>query len=116
MTEFHDHEEERAQPSEEQWQQTKTSDEKKLDIETGIAEEDVYSEEGREEMTENDELSPAEEGFMEGAEGRGQLAKCDECGKILGQDKEDIVEREFDGELFFFCSERCAEEFARKRT
>ena len=33
---------------------------------------DVYSEEGREELVDDDEISPEEEGFMEGAEGDGQ--------------------------------------------
>ena len=37
---------------------------------------DIYSEEGREDLVEDGEISPAEEGFMEGAEGNGQGAKC----------------------------------------
>ena len=37
---------------------------------------DVYSEEGREELVESDEISPTEEGFMEGAQGDGQGANC----------------------------------------
>ena len=37
----------------------------------GEKEVDVYSEEGREELVEGDEISEKEEGFSEGAEGKG---------------------------------------------
>ncbi len=36
---------------------------------------DVYSEEGREDLVDGDEISPAEEGFMEGAHDGGQGAE-----------------------------------------
>ena len=64
-------------------------------------------EEGIEAVEDRDELAPWEEGFMEGAERQGEHATCARCGKILG-DKEEVVEREFHEEIFFFCSEKCA--------
>ena len=48
--------------------------------------EDIYEEEGREAELEDDEISPAEEGFMEGAHDGGQGAKCRKCGKLLLKD------------------------------
>jgi len=73
-------------------------------------EQDVYSREGREELVENDELSPEEAGFMEGAELDGQHAKCRKCGKILF---DDIVETEIDTEIHRFCSQKCADKFKK---
>ena len=69
---------------------------------------DVYSEEGREDLVDSDEISPAEEGFMEGADGDGQGAKCRKCGKPLA---DAVVEREIEGEIHRFCSEKCATKF-----
>lgn len=76
--------------------------------------EGIYTEEGREDLTENDEISPQEEAFMEGAEDRGELQSCSECGKQIGDDKEAVVEREIDGEIKYFCSEEHAENYAKK--
>jgi len=69
---------------------------------------DIYSEEGREELVESDEISPAEEGFMEGADGDGQGAKCRKCGKVL---TDDFIERKVDNEIFRFCSDECADKY-----
>ncbi len=57
---------------------------------------DIYSEEGREELVESDEISPREEGFMEGAHDDGQGAKCRKCGKIL---MDNFIERKLDDEF-----------------
>jgi len=73
---------------------------------------DIYSEEGRESLVEDDEISPEEEGFMEGAEGGGKGAKCRKCGKVLG---EDFIERRLKGELYRFCSEECAEKYLKNK-
>ena len=48
-----------------------SSDELKQEMEGDKKVADVYSEEGREELIESDEISEAEEGFSEGAEGKG---------------------------------------------
>ena len=92
----------------------KSSEETEVDMETGKKEEDVYSEEGREKLTEDDEMDEREAGFMEGAEGRGEMNCCTYCGKNLGEDEEGVVEREFDGEIKWFCSEEHAQKYADK--
>jgi len=73
---------------------------------------DVYSEEGREDLVDDDEISPGEEGFMEGANGYGQGAKCRKCGKVLD---DDFIETEIDDEIYRFCSDECAEKYMKKK-
>jgi len=80
----------------------------------GEKESDVYTAKGREELVEDGEISASEEGFMEGAEGKGELANCAHCGKVLSQDKSEIVEREIDDEIFLFCCDECAEKGPKK--
>ncbi len=63
----HDHEE----PDENK----ESSEDLKEEMDLGDADEDVYSEEGREELEEDDEISPGEQGFMQGAEGTGHKQK-----------------------------------------
>jgi adenine-specific DNA methylase len=91
-----------------------TSEEKEEAMEEGKEEETVYSEEGREKLAEDDEIKPFEEGFMEGAEGRGKKNSCAECGKQIEEDDENIVERKFGDEIKLFCSEEHAENYAKK--
>lgn len=83
-----------------------------LDIEKGTKDEDVYSEEGREDLVENSEISSEEQGFMEGAELDGQQAKCANCGSMLTP--KTTMEKEIDGELRWFCSEKCLEKYEEK--
>ena len=73
--------------------------------------EDFYSENRREELVDNDEISAAEAGFMEGAEKRGDFGECPNCGTVLGEDKHTIVELKIDGERIQFCSSDCAKEY-----
>ncbi|HLD06613.1 MAG TPA: hypothetical protein VJC16_03710 [Candidatus Nanoarchaeia archaeon] len=84
------------------------------DDEHSIEGEEIYSDEGREEMVENDEIEPWEEGFMEGAEQGGQNAKCRKCGKVLVN--RDMVEREIKGAVCWFCSEDCADKYEEERS
>ena len=91
-----------------------TKEEVEEEMEEGRKEENVYSEEGREKLAEADEIEPFEEGFMEGAEGRGRKNCCAECGKLIEEEDENIVERKFDGEIKWFCSEEHAENYAKK--
>lgn len=79
-----------------------------MKIQVGEKEENVYTEEGRESLVEDDEIEPWEEGFSEGADHEGSLGTCAHCDKVLGEDKGSIVEKEYDGEVWFFCSEGCA--------
>lgn len=74
--------------------------------------EDIYSEEGREDLVEDDEISPTEEGFMEGAHDDGQGAKCRKCGKIL---TDDFIERRIKDEIYRFCSDECAKKYVEER-
>lgn len=76
-------------------------------------EEDVYDKESRDEMVENAEMSLKEEAFMEGAEDDGQKGKCRNCGKALLDF--DTVEKELEGEVCWFCSDNCVEEYENKK-
>ena len=73
---------------------------------------DIYSEEGREDLVEDDEISPEEEGFMEGAHDDGQGAKCRSCGKVL---MDNFIEREVNNEICRFCSDKCADKYAEEK-
>ncbi len=74
-------------------------------------EEEIYSEKGREKLVEGDEIEPWEEGFMEGADVDGQQAKCRKCGRVLTGT--DLIEKEVNGELCWFCSEECLEKYEK---
>jgi len=99
-----------AYPSEEQGiePEPKSSEEIKEDMEKGEKEENVYSEEGREKLEEDSEISPTESAFMEGAEHKGEQGMCAHCRKVLDQEKDTIVEKEIKGRVLWFCSEECA--------
>ncbi len=71
---------------------------------------EIYDEEAREDLEENDEIDELEEGFMEGYE-NDSAAECTSCKKIL---QEESIEEEMDGELYRFCSEKCASLFEKK--
>ena len=73
---------------------------------------DVYGNEGREELTNADEIDDDEEGFMRGYESESDAAFCDNCKKVLERDH---VEKDVKGDIFSFCSEECAEEFEKKK-
>jgi len=92
-----------------------TQEEKTQDIREGEAEKDVYTEEAREEMLDEDAIEPWEEAFMEGAEGRGQQTSCRYCGKALSDDKSKVVERKIGEHDLWFCCDDCAEKFMKKR-
>ena len=90
----------------------KTKEELMRDMEIGDKEEDIYSDEGREELlNEEDEISDVEEGFMKGYEEGSKMAECCNCGKVL---KKDIVEEEFNDEVYRFCSEDCADLYEKR--
>jgi len=91
------------------------TDEKiKQEMEEGKKAENVYSEEGIEKLREDGEITDSEAGFMEGAEGRGRKNSCSECGDQIAEDKANIIEREFNGEIKLFCSEEHAINYAKK--
>src|SRR3989338_9919873 len=90
-----------------------TSEEHELAIDLGDEDEDVYTEEGRKKLEENDEIAPWEEGLMEGASGIGQLGKDALTGKPI-IDADEVIEMELDGKLYRFVSTKNAEKFREK--
>jgi len=76
---------------------------------TGTKEDDVYSDEGREELLDDDEITPEEEGFMKGYDISDKFSKCARCQKSLYDDN--FVEKEISGEFFKFCCKECAARF-----
>ena len=71
----------------------------------------VYGEEAREELTENDEIESDEDGFMQGYESDANPAFCDNCKQIL---KRNHIEKEIKGDIYSFCSDECVDEYERK--
>jgi hypothetical protein len=82
-------------------------------MEHGDEDEDIYTEEGRKKLEEDDEIEPWEEGVMEGASGLGQLGKDALTGKPL-MDSDEVIEMELGGQLYRFVSTKNAEKFREK--
>ncbi len=91
-----------------------TSEEKKEAMEHGEEDEDIYTKEGREKLEEDAEISPEEEGFMEGASQAGQLGKDALTGESL-LDVEDVVEAEIEGKIYRFANEENAKKFREQK-
>ncbi|MBI2125177.1 hypothetical protein HYU08_01345 [Candidatus Woesearchaeota archaeon] len=92
-----------------------TSEEHELAIDLGEEDEDIYTDEGRKKLEENDEIEPWEEGLMEGASELGQLGKDALTGvPLMGADE--VIEMELDGKMYRFVSEKNAEKFRDKMT
>jgi len=90
---------------------SKQVDEELLDEEDLNA--DIYDEDTREELEENDEIEPWEEGFVEGANKQGQLGKDALTGEALIDPKK-IFELKMKGKLYRFNSEKNAKKFKEK--
>jgi len=86
------------------------NDDEKLEPEEAEDDDGVYAEEKRDELEEDDEISPTEDAFMEGYEEEEKVAKCANCGKTL-LDIKTAVEREFKGQHYRFCSEKCGRSY-----
>ena len=82
------------------------------DDETVEENDDVYSEKVREDLVESDGMSPAEEGFLEGAHDGGQGAKCRKCGKPVADDF--IERRGEENEIYRFCSDECCDKYFKE--
>jgi ribosomal protein L24E len=93
-----------------------TPDNFTIKLQVGDKETDIYTEEGREELEENEgEIAPWEEGFAAGAEGT-EGGHCAHCHKPLGDREEGVIEKKRKGEeTLFFCSEKCASAGAIKK-
>ncbi|MEK6900399.1 MAG: hypothetical protein AABX05_04720 [Nanoarchaeota archaeon] len=90
-----------------------TSEDHQEAMDLGEEDEDVYTEEGRKKLEENDEIEPWEEGFVEGANELGQLGKDALTGVPL-MDVDEVIEMELDGKLYRFSSTKNAEKFREK--
>jgi hypothetical protein len=91
----------------------KVKDEVRKKIATGEKEADVYSQTGREQLEEDDEIDTWEEGFMEGAAQDGALGKCANCGAALF--KGNTVETKIKSKKVWFCSDYCLDEYKEKK-
>lgn len=90
-----------------------TSEEHKLAMELSQEDEDVYTEEGRHKLTEDDEIEPWEEGLVEGAAELGQLGKDALTGEpLMGADE--VIEMELDGKMYRFVSTKNADKFRER--
>lgn len=87
---------------------------KKDEMRTGAKEATVYTAAGREILEEDDEISPEEEGFMEGAENDGEQGKCANCGAAL-LNAENTFETKIDGKTYWFCSNKCIKHYKEKK-
>ncbi len=76
---------------------------------TDSEDEDIYEEEGADELQEDDEIEAWEEGFMRGVSGAGSGTHCAHCGKELKDSKKATHEKIIDGSLYTFCSSKCAD-------
>lgn len=99
--EFDDEPDELVEPEEDQ----EPLVERRIHVDVGEHEADVYNDEDREILEEGGEIAPWEEGFAEGASDRGHLATCAHCGKVLSDDEDEVVEREYGGNMYRFCCE-----------
>lgn len=88
-------------------------DDESFEDESTKDDESIYSDEAREQMVEDDQIEPFEEGFMMGADIDGQHAKCRRCGRLLISPK-NVIEREVEGEKIRFCSNYCADKFEQQ--
>ena len=71
---------------------------------------DIYEEKERDELEDEDEITPTEDAFMEGYEEEEKVAGCAKCKKPL-LEMEKAVEREYKGKHYRFCSEKCAKTY-----
>jgi len=73
---------------------------------------DIYNKEDREDQLDDNEITPAEAGFMEGYENP-KMVQCASCGNEC--DLEKAIEREIGGKTYWFCSKKCAQHFNEKQ-
>ena len=86
----------------------------KEEVDEVSSDEDVEKDSEREEQIDEDAITPVEDAFMEGAERLGKGGKCVHCGKVLHD--ENPYEREYNGEVMWFCSENCADKYAEEHS
>lgn len=72
----------------------------------------IYTDEGRDDMQEDDSIDAEEAGFMQGYEEGERSAKCALCKAVL---TEDFYEEDIGGETYRFCCEEHANIFVKKK-
>ena len=75
---------------------------------------EIETEEGAEDLLENDEITPGEAGFEEGYADLKSIKNCKNCGKEI--DLEKSVEIKIGDHEHLFCSAECAEEYREKHS
>jgi uncharacterized protein with PIN domain len=83
-------------------------------IREGEKDVDLYEEPGRDEAMEEDIISPREEAFMEGEDTETEEGVCEQCGNVLSDDPNEVVEEKVGELIHFFCSDKCAEKYREK--
>ena len=83
-------------------------------MDTGARDTDGYTQVGRPALVVAEEVSDTEQAWTEGAEGRGHKGVCAHCGKPLSQEEDEVTERKIDGELVWFCCDKCAKKGPKK--
>lgn len=94
---------------------SKTKEQVEKEIEEGEKEENIYKDSGREVMFDEDEITDVEEGFMQGFEEGEKSSICQICKKVLSDEESEVVEIDYKGDTYRFCSKECAEKFAKKK-
>ena len=74
--------------------------------------ENIYDKEERQDQLDDDEISPAEAGFVEGYQDVKE-GICNTCGKQI--DPETVVEKEVNKQVLTFCSQHCADIFEKRK-
>lgn len=72
---------------------------------------DIYTEEGREDLLEDDEIAAWEQGYVEGLKAKETLF-CRNCRKII---VDRPIEKEYEHQLYWFCSDACVVSFEERR-
>ena len=82
-------------------------------MDEGSIDEDIYSEEGLEELEENDEINEVEEGFCKGYKNKDNPGECGYCHQVLTE--EDFREIELEEKIYRFCCQDCCDEYLKKK-
>ena len=69
---------------------------------------DLYSKEEREKLVEDDEMSPEEDGFMQGEEE--EIGNCSNCNSPINE-KTKAVNKDIHDNTLWFCSKDCLKDF-----
>jgi len=69
----------------------------------------IYSEDGRAELVDDDEITDVDEGFMKGYDAATESGKCSSCKTLL--EGHEVITKEVKRKKYKFCSQHCLTEF-----